>query len=85
MNDEWRMMNGELREFYELGGSRLIIGELLELGMRECVSVLIVNGELWLVPGSKFQVPSSRFQVPGLRFNGELATPEGVMSTAEIN
>ena len=29
--------NGELREFYELGGSRLIIGELLEL---------IKNGEL---------------------------------------
>ena len=31
--------NGELREFYELGGSRLIIGELLELGMRLLLKV----------------------------------------------
>ena len=36
------MMNGELREFYELGGSRLIIGELLEFGQRGS----LFNGEL---------------------------------------
>ena len=39
--------NGELREFYELGGSRLIIGELLELGRGPVLILLALRAEIW--------------------------------------